>query len=158
MERAGRRVLESFREDPSDHEVIFTVNTTAALHRVAEGFPFSPGSRHPLEWAERARARGYHSLLDAVAFTPMRRFRLDRVDPELRAPLLLLLQDVPTPHGAGGPHRMAGCPIDGFTPSAWGARGGGVGFGGNAHGAAGQPDIRRLIEVLRGRDGVRLAA
>src|SRR5690606_26370346 len=40
------------------------------------------GARHPLEWVERAAARGFRVLLDAAAYVPTARLRLDRVRPD----------------------------------------------------------------------------
>ena len=40
------------------------------------------GVKHPLEWIEIARARGYHVLLDAAAFVPTNRLDLGRWTPD----------------------------------------------------------------------------
>ncbi|MBX6364809.1 MAG: aminotransferase class V-fold PLP-dependent enzyme [Gemmatimonadetes bacterium] len=41
---ARRRVLEFFRADPAEYEVVFTANATGALKLVGEAYPFEPGS------------------------------------------------------------------------------------------------------------------
>ncbi|WP_129772264.1 aminotransferase class V-fold PLP-dependent enzyme [Streptomyces sp. L-9-10] len=43
------------------------------------------GVRHPLEWVEEARQRGYDTLLDAAAFVPANRLDLSRVRPDFIA-------------------------------------------------------------------------
>ena len=40
------------------------------------------GVQHPLTWIDRARALGYHVLLDAAAFAPTNRLDLSRVTPD----------------------------------------------------------------------------
>ena len=40
------------------------------------------GVKHPLEWLERARDLGYHTLLDAAAFVPTSRLDLGRYAPD----------------------------------------------------------------------------
>ena len=40
------------------------------------------GVQHPLEWIERAQARGFDVLLDAAAFVPTNRLSLSRVRPD----------------------------------------------------------------------------
>ena len=77
-----RERVRSFFNAPAEYDVVFTGNATGAIHHVAAGFPFRPGSRYVLtsdnhnsvngirEYAERAGA--------AVEYIPL--------DAELRAP------------------------------------------------------------------------
>src|SRR5690606_36909739 len=44
VESARRRILEFFRADPSEYEVIFTLNATGALKLVGEAYPFEARS------------------------------------------------------------------------------------------------------------------
>ena len=48
IDRARRRVLDFFRAQPDEYEVIFTPNATGALKLIAESYPFQPGSRYLL--------------------------------------------------------------------------------------------------------------
>ncbi len=48
MERARARVLQFFRADPAEYDVVFTANASAALRIVGESFPFERGSRFVL--------------------------------------------------------------------------------------------------------------
>ena len=62
MERARRRVLEFLHADPSDYQVIFTANASAALRLVGEGFPFAPGSRFVLTTDNHNSVNGIRSF------------------------------------------------------------------------------------------------
>jgi len=76
IEAARRRVLRFFDVDESTHEVCFSANTSAAIKRVAESYPFSPETGCILaadnhnsvngirEYARRAGARVRYLPLD----------------------------------------------------------------------------------------------
>ena len=139
VESARAYVLEYFKADPAEYDVIFSANASGALKIVGESYPFAPGDqylltfdnhnsvngirefahgkgaqvtyiplalpdmrvdekilsaaldkarpagnnlfaypaqsnfssvKHPLEWIEKAHARGWDVLLDAAAFAP----------------------------------------------------------------------------------------
>lgn len=67
VERCRGRILEYFRADPGEHQVIFTPNASGALKLIGESYPFEPGGELLLTFdnhnsvngiREFARARG----------------------------------------------------------------------------------------------------
>jgi selenocysteine lyase/cysteine desulfurase len=151
VESARAYVLEYFKADPSEYDVIFTANASGALKLVGESYPFSrndhylltfdnhnsvngirefahgkgaqvtyipmmlpdmrvdedmlaaawekarpggnnlfayPGQsnfssvKHPLEWIEKAHAKGWDVLLDAAAFAPTNPLDLSKWKPD----------------------------------------------------------------------------
>jgi selenocysteine lyase/cysteine desulfurase len=58
------------------------------------------GVQHPLEWIERAQARGWDVLLDAAAFVPTNRLDLSRVRPDFVALSFYKMFGYPTGVGA----------------------------------------------------------
>ncbi len=58
------------------------------------------GVQHPLEWVERAQARGWDVLLDAAAFVPTNRLDLSRVHPDFVALSFYKMFGYPTGVGA----------------------------------------------------------
>jgi selenocysteine lyase/cysteine desulfurase len=58
------------------------------------------GVQHPLEWVERAQARGWDVLLDAAAFAPTNRLDLSRVHPDFVALSFYKMFGYPTGVGA----------------------------------------------------------
>lgn len=58
------------------------------------------GVRHPLEWIEMARARGYDVLLDAAAFVPTNRLDLSAVRPDFVCVSFYKMFGFPTGVGA----------------------------------------------------------
>jgi len=58
------------------------------------------GVRHPLEWIEKARARGWDVLLDAAAFVPTNRLDLGRHKPDFVALSFYKMFGYPTGLGA----------------------------------------------------------
>jgi len=58
------------------------------------------GVRHPLEWIERAQARGWDVLLDAAAYVPTNRLDLSRWHPEFVALSFYKIFGYPTGVGA----------------------------------------------------------
>jgi molybdenum cofactor sulfurtransferase len=58
------------------------------------------GVKHPLEWIERARALGYHTLLDAAAFVPTSRLDLRQHAPDFVALSFYKMFGFPTGVGA----------------------------------------------------------
>jgi selenocysteine lyase/cysteine desulfurase len=89
--RVDDAVLDEFLDTP-----------TAGRHRLF-AYPaqsnFS-GVQHPLEWIERARARGFDVLLDAAAFVPTNRLDLSRWKPDYVALSFYKMFGYPTGVGA----------------------------------------------------------
>lgn len=151
VESARSFVLEYFKADPAEYDVIFTANASGALKTVGESYPFSGGDqylltfdnhnsvngirefahskganvtyipmslpdmrvdemvlesslekarpggsnlfaypaqsnfssvKHPLDWIEKAHAKGWDVLLDAAAFAPTNPLDLSRWKPD----------------------------------------------------------------------------
>ena len=65
IEDARRRTLEFFAADPSEYDVVFTANASAALRLVGEAFPFGPGSRFVLSSDNHNSVNGIRELARA---------------------------------------------------------------------------------------------
>lgn len=80
VEGARSRILEFFRADPAEYEVIFTPNASGALKLVGEAFPFESGSWFCL-------TADNHNSVNGIREYARRRdaeFRYLRLDPDLR--------------------------------------------------------------------------
>ena len=90
-------------------EELRVANVEALLPQADPGLPnlfaypaqsnFS-GVKHPLEWVELARARGYDVLLDAAAFAPTNRLDLSAVKPDMVSLSFYKMFGFPTGVGA----------------------------------------------------------
>lgn len=101
-----RRVLDYFRADPRDYDVVFTSNASHALKVVAEAYPFEPGDQFFLTFdnhnsvngiREFARARGA-----ATQYVPV-------FPPDLRGSTSVL-ESLFERAGAQGEHRLFAYP------------------------------------------------
>jgi selenocysteine lyase/cysteine desulfurase len=86
-------------EDVLDRELGRVSPGTDALFAFPAQSNFS-GVRHPLDWIERAQARGWDVLLDAAAFVPTNRLDLGAVQPDFVALSFYKMFGYPTGVGA----------------------------------------------------------
>lgn len=75
LDRARMRVLAFLRADPAEYDVVFTANASAALRLVAEGFPFTAGSRFVLTADNHNSVNGVRCFAEragaAVRYVPL---------------------------------------------------------------------------------------
>lgn len=86
VESARRHVLEFFRADPGEYDVIFAQNASGALKLVGESYPFGPGSRYLLTFDNHNSVNGIREFARArqadVTYIPLELPDL-RVDPAM---------------------------------------------------------------------------
>lgn len=87
IEETRLRILEFFRADPQEYEVIFTANASGALKLVGESYPFEPGSRYLLTFDNHNSVNGIREFARArsaeVTYIPVEL-------PEMRIPAAFL--------------------------------------------------------------------
>jgi selenocysteine lyase/cysteine desulfurase len=75
VENARKHVLEFFRADPAEYDVIFTQNASGALKLVGESYPFGPGSRYLLTFDNHNSVNGIREFAHArqaqVTYVPL---------------------------------------------------------------------------------------
>lgn len=88
VEAARAAVLDFFRADPGEYEVVFTANASGALKTVGEAYPFAPGGRYLLSYDNHNSVNGIREFARrggaAVTYLPVSDTEL-RLDPPIVA-------------------------------------------------------------------------